>query len=141
MKYKLVITLMWVLGTFLLLSWFHYAANDYNRSMLTSVTGEPGVQPTLERAMALWKQKKLEAETIEQADAINEEIIEEMKRYGSARRAEVSRRQMIQRVWLLWGVSAFVPVLFLWWSHLASLWKRLQSHPAADRKTEQRVGG
>ncbi len=134
MKAKLFISVAWVLGTFLLLSWTFYAANDYDRSMLAAVTGEPGVQPTLDRAKALEAQKR-DAKTSEEASALDRKIGEEIVRYGNARSAAVSQRRMIERAWILWGVSAFVPLLFIWSSQIAPLWRRTQ---AISRTHEER---
>ncbi len=134
MKQRLIITPIWVLGTFLLLSWFLYAANDYQRSMLAAITGQPGVQPTMERAKALETQK-LKAKTMDEVSAISAKIGQELVRYGNAMSAQVSRDRMIQRAWVLWGVSAFAPLLFLWWSQLASFWTRLHGRPPSHGKT------
>ena len=126
MKTKLFISVVWVVGTFLLLSWMLYAANDYDRSMLAAVTGEPGAQPTLERAKSLESQLR-DAKTIEEASAIQGRMGEEIVRYGNAQSAAVSQRRMIERAWFLWSVAAFVPLLFVWSSNLARLWRRIQT--------------
>ena len=113
-----------------------YAANDYDRHMLAAVTGDPGGAPTLDRARALEVQK-LKAKTIEEVDALKGEIGQEIVRYGNAMSGSVSRRKMIQRAWILWSVSAFVPLVFLWWSDLAVFWKTAQLRPVAEERSAE----
>jgi hypothetical protein len=140
MKAKLFISVAWVVGTFLLLSWMLYAANDYDRSMLEAVTGQPGVQPTLGHVKALETQKR-EAKTLEEASAIQGMIWEEFVRYLKMRNAAFSQRRMIDRAWILWGVSAFVPLLFIWSSPLSGLWRRIQPGSQTHEKARDRRWG
>ena len=123
MKSRLVISCLWIVTTFLLLSAALYAANDYESNMLAAVVGQPGVQPTLDRAKALGDEK-MKAKTIEEAGAINGKIIDAISRYLHARNGSRARQRMISRIWLMWGVSAFVPLMFLWSSPIATLTRR-----------------
>lgn len=138
MKPRLCVSLIWVTGTFLVLSGLFYAANDYEQHMLAAITGKPGLVPTLDRARALEAQR-LQAETIEEVHALNGEIGQEIVRHGNVMSASASRRHLIQRAWILWGISASVPLAFLWWPNLVALWRRLQPRSAADGRTAESV--
>jgi hypothetical protein len=117
-KAKLFISAVWLIGTFLLLSEILYAANDYDRGVLAAITDQRGEQPTLEHVKALEKQIQA-ANTFEEAINIQDTIWKELGRYFNAQNEVFLQRRMIERVWLLWIVSALVPLLFIWWPHLA----------------------
>ena len=131
---KSITSVAWIIGTFLLLSWCLYAASDYDQNMLAAVTGERGIQPTLAGVAALEAQKA-QVKTIQEADAINGKIVDLMNRYEHARKAELARRQLTQRLWALWGFSAVVPLLLLWWPILPALLRRLQTRSVTGGET------
>lgn len=114
MKTKLFISFGWVVSVLIVFSWMLYAANDYDSSMLAAVTGQRGVQPSYDRFMALEAQR-LNAKTLEEVSHIMDMIGEEAVRMGNVTNASVSRRQMNERAWILFGLSTSVPLAFLWW--------------------------
>jgi hypothetical protein len=130
MKYRVTLSLVWVVATFLLLSWALYAANDYESRMLGAVTGQPGTPPTLERAKKL-KAKLRETKNADEAHELMSQFSDDVDKYLRVGSASVARDQMIQRVWILWGFSASVPLLFLWWPTASGCWRRSQTAAAS----------
>lgn len=126
MKLRIILSLVWITGSFLLLSWVLYAVNDYQSQMLEAVTGQPGTPPTLERAKALETNLR-EAKNMDEARAIMDQIGEDVVKYLRVGSASIALDAIVHRVWILWGVSATIPLLFLW-GHLASKhWRRFQA--------------
>lgn len=127
MKPKIVITLLWLAGTFVLLSRLLYAANEYESRMMGAVAGQPGSRPTLDHAKVL-EAKLRDAKTIDEASAIYKEIGMEEMRYGNAMGASAVFEEIIHRAWAFWVVSAVLPLLLLWWPACAASWRRMQTH-------------
>lgn len=114
MKSRIALSLFWLIVSFLLLSRVLYAVNDYQSRMLGAVTGQPGTPPTLERAKDL-QIKLREAKNMDEARAIMDQIGGDMAKYLSVGSASIAFDAIVQRVWILWGVSAVMPLAFLWW--------------------------
>ncbi len=121
MKSRITLSLIWILVSFLLLSWVLYAVNDYQSRMLGAVTGQPGAPPTLERAKKL-EAKLREAKNMDEARAIMDQIGDDIAKYLSIGSASVAFDAIVQRVWILWGASAIIALLFLWWPVVSSRW-------------------
>jgi hypothetical protein len=132
MKTRIVISLLWLAGSFLFLSSILYAANEYESRMMGVVAGQPGTRPTLDKANAL-ETKLKDAKTINEVAAIQEKEGMELMRYYNAMSASLVFQQIIHRAWAFWIVSAFVPLLFLW-SPTLMTWRRVQPRPEAGKQ-------
>jgi len=126
MKHRIILSLVWIAVSFLLLSWVLYAVNDYQSRMLEAVTGQPGTPPTLERAKKL-ETKLREAKNMDEARALMDQIGEDIAKYFSVGSASASLDAIVRRVWILWGVSATVPLVFLWWPLASDRWRGSQA--------------
>ena len=131
MKNRIIVSLLWIAATFLLLSWVLYAVNDYQSLMLAAVTGQPGTPPTVERAKKL-EAKIREAKSMDEVRALTDQIGEDFAKYWNVDSASIALGAIVRRVWILWGVSASIPLLFAWWAPASDSWRRFQSARSSD---------
>ena len=137
-KLRIILSFSWVLGSFLLLSSVLYAVNDYQSRVLGAVTGQPGTPPTLERVKMLESNLR-GAKNMDEARAIMDQIGQDMGKYLGVGSASIALKDIVQRVWFLWGVSATVPLVFLWWPLVSVRWRQFQT--AAAGRTSPAVQG
>ena len=125
MKSRILLSLAWVLTTFLLLSWVLYALNDYDTHAMAALAGPSGTSPSLERAKRLDANIR-NAKTTEEVRALMDQFGQDVQKYFAAGSISIAREVLLRRVWMSWGVAASIPLLFLWWGPASAYWRRLQ---------------
>ena len=123
MKTRLLVSIGWVLSTFLLLSWLLYYANGYQASFQQAFTAPGEAKPGREKIDELTA--RMRQSHGDDATAILLELSREQDRYWGARQAAWMANELTKRLWIFWSVTAVVPLFFLWWPQLLILRQRL----------------
>jgi hypothetical protein len=119
MKRTIALTLVWLASTFLLLSWLLYGVSEFGFQVKLPSDARTEAQVALERAKAI-ETRMHSAKTLAEIDSLLDQEIAERQRYSDLLAVNRANQALVQRAFVLWGVMAFVPLAFLWWSHFTS---------------------
>lgn len=127
MKNTILFSVVWLISSFLLLTWLLYAVTDFATRTKMPSDARTEAQAAMERSRAFAALRRDATKAFEERVALQTNEFAELERYADILSAERARHTLIERAFVLWAFMAVIPLVFLWWRHVTTRLRRLQA--------------